>query len=380
MGYYSFWPNRNQELLLAAALSDPDTAIHAWKEWQSRETFETTDSGSRRLMPLVYDNLRYKDSIGSAMDGPRNYYRHIRLTNKLLLFRLEEVLALLETHEIPVMVLKGAALTSQVYRDPGLRPMIDLDIVVPRDFSRRIVDILSEGGWACFEGRPPHPMPVLDKIRTLRFENADGVELDLHFALFEEWLTWHSVLPFWTAAVPLEVGRQSTLTLSATDHLLHVLVHGSRSHRTMSPVRWIADAVWLLRDDVTIDWKRFVDMSKTLRYQYVVSLVLRYLVENHAANVPSAALSALEERPSFAAVLDYGIRSQFSLAALIEYPTTLALRWRTMRLHWQRYAQQNDRSDRSPTVLGFLYYVKARRSFRSVKQTVWHSVRAFFAI
>ncbi len=378
MGYYSFWPNRNQELLLAAALSDPDTAIHAWKEWQSQESFETTHNGSRRIMPLVYNNLKYTDSVGSTIDEPRGYYRHIRLTNKLLLFRLEEILALLESHGIPTLVLKGAALTAGVYRDPGLRPMIDLDIAVPRDCSRHIVDILSEGGWA-YRRWPPLASD-LDQIRTLRFENPDGVELDLHFALFEEARDWGSVLPFWADAVPLQVGRQSTLTLSATDHLLHVLAHGMRSHRTMPPFRWIADAVWLLRREGAIDWDRIVERSRTLKYQYSLSVALRYLVDKHAVSVPDAVFSALGKRRNFQSLVHHQMRIHPRLSAFLKYPRTLHFRCRRVFLHWENYATQNRNAGQAPTIPGFVEYVRVKWSARDLMQAAGLAVRRFLAL
>ena len=377
MGYYSFWPNRNQELLLAAALSDPDTAIHAWKEWQSQEAFGTTDNGSRRLMPLVYNNLKYEDSVDSTIDEPRGYYRHIRLTNKLLLFRLEEILALLESHGIPALVLKGAALTAGVYRDSGLRPMIDLDIAVPRDCSRHIVGILSEGGWAHL-GWPPLASD-LDQIRTLRFENPDGVELDLHFALFEEARAWRFMLPFWADAVPLQVGRQSALTLSMTDHLLHVLVHGNRANRTMPPIRWIADAVWLLRGEGAIDWDRIVERSGSLNYQYSLSVTLKYLVDRHNVRVPEKVFLALGKQRNLKSVLCHQMRVHPRFASFMSYPGGIYYRWRRFLLHWENYANQRGISGQSPTISGFFEYVRARWSARDLSQTAGLAVRRFLA-
>src|SRR3954451_2652105 len=47
----------------------------------------------------------------------------------------------------PVLVLKGAALAHLVYGDPGLRPMRDVDLLVPTADTRRAVDLLTRCGF-----------------------------------------------------------------------------------------------------------------------------------------------------------------------------------------------------------------------------------------
>jgi hypothetical protein len=50
-----------------------------------------------------------------------------------LQFELDRILRLLEEAGIRVMLLKGAALVEAVYAHPGLRPMVDLDLLVERE-------------------------------------------------------------------------------------------------------------------------------------------------------------------------------------------------------------------------------------------------------
>jgi hypothetical protein len=51
--------------------------------------------------------------------------------HNLRLFRkLELVLCRLDAGGVPIIVLKGAALAQEVYRNAGLRPMADLDLLV----------------------------------------------------------------------------------------------------------------------------------------------------------------------------------------------------------------------------------------------------------
>ncbi len=61
-----------------------------------------------------------------------SYYR-TAAQNTLLFRELERILAEFERMQIPVILLKGAALAQTIYPDPALRPMSDLDLLVHPD-------------------------------------------------------------------------------------------------------------------------------------------------------------------------------------------------------------------------------------------------------
>ncbi len=54
----------------------------------------------------------------------------------------QEISAALTTAGIPALWLKGAALALTIYPDPALRPMIDLDVLVPIDRCTEALAIL----------------------------------------------------------------------------------------------------------------------------------------------------------------------------------------------------------------------------------------------
>ncbi len=57
MDHPGWYPTRQQELLLRAALLDGDSARESWKEWRSAIDIDLIDLGSQRLLPLLYRNL-----------------------------------------------------------------------------------------------------------------------------------------------------------------------------------------------------------------------------------------------------------------------------------------------------------------------------------
>ena len=125
------WPTPNQELLLRAALLDDAQAIPAWEQWQQTVDFTEIDHRSQKLLPLVYHNLTRLDVSGPLIERSKGYYRLTWYKNHLQFHHMAVVLHDLHQAGIPTLLLKGAAMAVYYYRDPGLRPMEDFDLLVP---------------------------------------------------------------------------------------------------------------------------------------------------------------------------------------------------------------------------------------------------------
>ena len=364
-----FWPSPQQELLLTAALADGEAAVRAWQGWQSRETIETTDKGSSRLMPLVYFNLARIGLKDPSMVSLKEIYIQTRLANKLKLTYLSWLLKLFASQEIPTLLLKGAALVLQIYRDPGLRPMVDLDLAVPHQYAKRAMHVLEKNGWLsepCLPGGQINP----EFFASVQFKDAHGNEIDLHFSPFHDYapffrnrLAWATVAPFWTAATPLCVGESKTLTLSATDHLLHTLEHGAVANAT-PPIRWVADATWLLRGESLIAWDRFIAQAATLHLSLVASRTLAYLRDRHGAEVPTTVLKTLGRFPSALEVLEYSSRRD-------RLP-----RWIAVRKCWDAYAREYPDRQFLMLIFGFVDFLKARWSTRNSIELLWIALKS----
>jgi hypothetical protein len=357
-----FWPSKAQELLLMAALADGEAAMSAWRAWRSRVSLETADHGSLRLMPLVYWNLRRAGGDDPAMPALKALYIRTRYANRVLLQRLERLLLLFAERAIPTLVLKGAALGPAAYRDPALRPMADLDIAVPHRHARAAVALLLENGWS----RPG--ITTADEVRaaflpSLDFSASDGLQCDLHFSPFAETLSWEMIAPLWSAATPLTIGEAATLTLSPTDQLLHTLAHGARAN-PIAPIRWVADAMWLLRGDAPVDWERFVAQAECLRLTLVVAHTLAYLRDVYGAPVPPSVLAAMEGRCCALEAIEYRAR-QGLLPRWAEPPICT----------WGRYVRAN-RQRRLPALIGgFPFYLQEQWSTPTLRQTARMALR-----
>ena len=58
------WPTETQELLLRACLMNDHQALAAWQQWQVVFESGSFDEGSRRLLPLLYRNLKNQKITG----------------------------------------------------------------------------------------------------------------------------------------------------------------------------------------------------------------------------------------------------------------------------------------------------------------------------
>lgn len=92
------------------------------------------------VAPLLHETLRecewLDDSIKSWL--AEQYQFNVRRIAKMHA-DLAEILALFEVDHIPLMPLKGSILSVTFYKEPGLRPMADLDLLIqPQDLAASI--------------------------------------------------------------------------------------------------------------------------------------------------------------------------------------------------------------------------------------------------
>lgn len=67
----------------------------------------------------------------------------------------------------------------------------------------------------------------------------------------------------------------------------------------MPPIRWIADALMILKTSrKAIEWKKLVEMNDLHRVNLLIYSSLDYLNENFSASIPSEILDALKNAPA----------------------------------------------------------------------------------
>jgi Uncharacterised nucleotidyltransferase len=285
------WPTPDQELLLRAALLQREPALESWNEWRRSVDIDVLDYGSHRMIPQLYRNLQRHGVKDPLMERLKGVYRYYLYKNEILMHRIGALLAAFEDAGIKTLVLKGAALIQLYYRESGLRPMLDADVLVHAQQAEQAMELLTRLQWKSVHyTRPQMRIPIL---HSTPFEDGGGRHVDLHWHLFWECFNGNDDQEYWEKAIPIQIGGVQTLALNPTDQLLHTCWHGARWNE-VPPIRWIADAMAIINGSADeIDWTSLLNKAKKHRIIMPVKDSLEYLKKTFDAPVPDTLLTSL---------------------------------------------------------------------------------------
>lgn len=284
-----------QELLLRAALCPGDEAVRSWRRWKERVTPGSIDQGSTRLLPLLYNNLKLNGVAELAMEELCQHYLQTWSNNEVLLHELVTLLRLFHESRIETLLLKGAPLALLFYKDLGLRPMSDVDVLVRPEKVLSAIEILHREGWKSVYQSPATLIPYQ---HALEFTGDGGYKLDLHWRALWDGRQGISDDDFWDSAVAMEIDGVRTSTLNPADQLLHVCVHGA-AWNSLPPLRWIADSAHIIRvAQAAIDWEQLVKRTRERRLMLPVRDALGYLQAFLGAPIPPDVIKALRNIPA----------------------------------------------------------------------------------
>jgi Uncharacterised nucleotidyltransferase len=280
-------PTESQELLLKAALMDGASALDAWQQWQLVDSVQSTDVDSGRLLPLVCRNLLALAPEDPELQHLRRVRRYWWVTNHARTVAAGRAISALTEAGIDTMVLKGAAVAYRHYRDLGVRPMNDVDLLVRPGLARVAGEALLAAGWT--QQLPTELGVLLCATHGTAFLDRMDLGIDLHW-----YAMWSPAVEddFWLASEPVTVGRVPTLAPCAADLLLQACVHGIWSGGPR--VRWVADAVTIIRSTPELDWDRVVERARAREITLPLVDALRYLSDRLAVPVPAPVLGALD--------------------------------------------------------------------------------------
>lgn len=352
-------PTEEQRLVLHAALDDRGEALAAWQRWRRSVDFDAVDHGSARLLPLVYRNLG-PDSFDAEVAGRlKGLYRRSWSRNQLLFRRAAEAVVALEKAGIEALVTKGASLAVLSYGDVGVRPMDDVDVLVPIARTEDAIEALSALGWLPDHDDPPAWTQV---HHSLGFAGPDSGNVDLHW--FSLWQP-ASDAALWRASVPLELGGVETRAPGPADQLLLACVHGT-PWSPLPPFRWIADAATVIRSaGDELDWSHLVAEAERRRLTVATLAALAYLREEFELAVPESTLAQLRAAP-----VSRHERAAFRAACKPDSPL------RTLRMAWDRYRRLRDLDTGAPRPDGFIQFARRFWGLESVWQLPLHAAGA----
>jgi hypothetical protein len=289
----AYWPDGDQELLLRAALLAGEDAVEAWRNLRPRLDVDRANRASRRLFPLLDANLRRHGIDDPVMVELAKVREQTASRNRALFDAARGLLQALEDARIDTLVLKGGAVAARLYRDLSLRPMADIDVLVPTGQAQSALDVLQRADWS--PGIAITPAFIRMQHATDVFAESGSVKCDLHWHVYWECCQPTADDDLWASSLPLDFSGMATRTLAPADALLHLCVHGSRRVRHPQ-LLWVADALLLLRESA-VDWRRLMAQAIQRRFVLRAGAMLAYLRRAFGAPVPDDVLRRLQTHP-----------------------------------------------------------------------------------
>lgn len=301
----SVWPTAAQRWLLRAALWSGEEARAAWTEWRRTADLAALDYSSWNLLPLAWRNLTAAGVQDEVLAECQGFYRFQWARNQVRLRQVRDWVADLQARCGPVVLLKGVALLADVYRDAGLRPMADADILMTWEVADATAARLQADGWR----------PQLNYLQWAQINpglqasfgwQRGTDQLDVHWHVLHRCPDPAVTRELFAQARPLWLDGLETRQLCPEDTLLHVCNHGVQ-YSVQAPFRWLADATWILRrHGAAFDWGRVLAMGRRTGTSLVLREGLGYATAELRLPVPAGVLAALRaHRPSRREQADY---------------------------------------------------------------------------
>ena len=284
-------PPPEHALLLAACLREGHAAADSWSRFvaavgDAKRYFEADATGLKGLLPFIESRF-----AANGVDAGKAFHTYARvalvreeLRRDIVAKILGDLIEAADEQGIRFLLLKGAAVSATAYPQPSCRHVHAIDLLVdPRDWQRaqallpqsRFLSVGAGPGAACH----------------LNYKHWTGLALGLHCRpLF---------LPYFemptdaieSRARSIEIHGRRVRVMSPEDNLVHVCGHAVYA-RSRANLRWVCDAVWLLKRNPMLDWPLLVATAVTAGIAPALFVQLRW-IDRMLQPVPSRWLEEL---------------------------------------------------------------------------------------
>ena len=172
------------------------------------------------------------------------------------------------------VVFKGPVVAAR-YPEPGLRPMDDIDLLLPRADHGRALDALADAGWhVARAGDGDH----YDTVLTHR--EVPSFFLEVHFGLegASQRVTALDPEALWARRQPLDCAGTPAFGLPPAEELVVLAAHAGKPHHRFVRLVWMADLTMIVGHaelhGPPIDWDRVHAVARDARCVTVVGAAL----------------------------------------------------------------------------------------------------------
>ena len=212
----------------------------------------------------AHPHIRVPQRVADALTKQHKNWTARSMAMQRALLRVH---AILEAAGIPHVFLKGTYLAYCVYPHPALRPLRDLDILIPPERLMDARTALIAGGLSTVDRYERVPESVKDKAPHLPPLLAGNVSVELHKRVFhlkqdpDAGPDLTEDLGFWERCITGTVAGTPIKAPSPTDQMLHIIVHGVYDHQLANGPLLLTD-IALLAAGGGVDWHRLDEMAQ----------------------------------------------------------------------------------------------------------------------
>jgi len=235
-------------------------------------------ASEQRIGPLLWRALGAAGSLdalgpdGAALGRVANASR----MEALLLLPRAVALAVrpLTDAGLEPVVFKGPAVAAR-YPEPGLRPMDDIDLLLPQADHRHALDALGHAGW-----QVARPGGRDTNATVLTHREVPSFFLEVHYALegASHRVTALDPGTLWAMRQPLECAGTSAFGLPPAEELVVLAAHAGGPHHRFVRLVWMADLAMIVGAAAThgevVDWDRVRAVAGAARCVTVVGATL----------------------------------------------------------------------------------------------------------
>ncbi|MEO8539540.1 MAG: nucleotidyltransferase family protein, partial [bacterium] len=255
------------------------------------------------------------------------------------------------------------------YPETALRPMHDLDFLLPPGDFVRGFDWLTAHGWKPLRGTREGYLKRLRTFHALPVMGPDGVEIDLHRHMLEENCSTGADKRLLERVRTAEVDGLTVTVPSAEDQVINACVHGVRWD-PVPPLRWLLDAVMVLRATEAFDWEYLEAESQERGVGLAMAAALEF-ARDFEPSIPGETISRLRAgKHSRLERFDFRFQQGgYSAPVQVGRYATRYLRLSNGRSSWRRTAE-------FPTYLAAMWEIEdARKVPAEGVKRVWKAVR-----
>jgi len=313
---------------VARPTSDPDVVRRLAGTDGGGTDLSATIAAARRhrLVPLLWRALlaagcdRHARPWGDELAAEA----HVRRTEALVLFphALSLAVAPLTAIGLEPILFKGPALSAR-YPEPGLRPMVDIDLLLAARDRRPAVAALRSAGWRTVDrpGRTHYDT-------ALRHPDVPSLGLEVHHRL-DLWYERSNRLrleALWESRVPLCCMGTDVFGLAIEEELVALAAHAGKPYHCFGQLIWVTDLVVAASASAGgVDWDRVDRLATAWRCRTVLAVALsqaarlgldapHHVREPRASSVRRAALAPLLDERWPVTEISAGLRTRLRYA------------------------------------------------------------------